>query len=199
MYMDKDIESEQRLRDIYYNPKTGYQSAERLYQKALEDGLSVSREQVKDWLRSQDTYTRYKPIVRKHKFRQTKVNYLGEQIQMDLVDMGSYKTKNKGYYWILTSVEILSTYAFAIPVYRKDTNNMAKAVTELLRQFKERFGDYPKLAQFDDGKEFYNVGVKTLLEKHDIKYTFTIKELLNGLMCWTNWCIITTILSTAPY
>ena len=60
-----DIELEQGLRDIYYNPKTGYQSAERLYQKALEDGLSVSREQVKDWLRSQDTYTRYKPIVRK--------------------------------------------------------------------------------------------------------------------------------------
>ena len=57
--MNKDIESEQQLRDIYYNPKTGYQSAERLYQKALEDGLNVSREQVKDCLRSQDTYTRY--------------------------------------------------------------------------------------------------------------------------------------------
>ena len=76
--MDKDIESEQGFRDIYYNLKTGYQSTERLYQKALEDGLNVSRKQLKDWLRSQDTYTRYKPIVRKHKFRQTKVNYLGE-------------------------------------------------------------------------------------------------------------------------
>ena len=50
---------------------------------------------------------------------------------------------------------------------------MTKAVTELLSQFKERFGDYTKLAQFDDGKEFYNVGVKTLLEKHDIKYFST--------------------------
>ena len=63
--MDKDIETEQGLRDIYYNLKTGYQSTERLYQKALEDGLNVSRKQLKDWLRSQDTYTRYKPIVRK--------------------------------------------------------------------------------------------------------------------------------------
>lgn len=42
---------------------------------------------------------------------------------------------------------------------------MTKAVTELLRQFKGR-GAYskgaystPKLAQFDDSKEFYNVGV----------------------------------------
>ena len=51
---------------------------------------------------------------------------------------------------------------------------MTKAVTELLKQFKDRFDEqYPKLAQFDDGKEFYNVGVKTLLEKHDIKYFST--------------------------
>ena len=88
---------------------------------------------------------------------------------MDLVNMGSYKNKNKGYYWILTAIKIRSRYSFAVPVYRKDTNNMTKAVTELLRQFKERFGDYPKLDQFDDGKEFYKVGVKTLLDKHDIK------------------------------
>ena len=54
---------------------------------------------------------------------------------------------------------------------------MTNAATKLLRQFKERFGDCPKLAQFDDGKEFYNIGVKSLLEKHDIKY-FTILSLL---------------------
>ena len=47
---------------------------------------------------------------------------------------------------------MLSRYAFAIPVYRKDTTNMTKAVSELLNKFKDRF---------DDGKEFYNVGVKT--------------------------------------
>ena len=50
---------------------------------------------------------------------------------------------------------------------------MTKTVTELLKQFKDRFGEYPKLVQFDDGKEFYNVGVKSLLEKHDIKYFST--------------------------
>ena len=170
--MDKDIKLaaklEQGLRDIYYNPKTGYRSSERLYRKALEDELNVKRKLVKEWLKSQDMYTRYKPVVRKHKFRKTYVDYLGEQIQMDLVDMRKYKNQNKGYYWILTAVEILSRYAFAIPVYRKDTNNMTKAVTEVLKQFKNRFDVHPRVAQFDDGKEFYNVGVKTLLEKHEI-------------------------------
>ena len=92
---------------------------------------------------------------------------------MDLVDMGKYKNYNRAYYCILTSIEILSRYDFAISIYRKDTNNMTKAVEELLKKFKDRFGDYPKLVQFDDRKEFYNVGVKRLLEDHNINYFST--------------------------
>ena len=93
---------------------------------------------------------------------------------MDLVDMGKYKRDNGGMYWILTAIEILSRYAFAIPVYRKDTSNMTKAVIDqVLKQFKDLFGEYPKLAQFDDGLEFHNAGVKTLLEKHGVKYLST--------------------------
>ena len=41
-----DIELVQGLRDIYYNPKTGYQSAERLYQKLLDESIPVTRNQV---------------------------------------------------------------------------------------------------------------------------------------------------------
>ena len=122
------VTTEQGLRDIYYHPAAGYQSAERLYQKAREEGISVSRKMVREWLKTQDTYTRYKPVVRQYKFQKTFVKDLADQIQMDLVDMGKYKNKNKGYYWILTAVEILSRYASTIPVYRKDSKNMKKAV-----------------------------------------------------------------------
>ena len=64
---DSEILTEQGLRDIYYDPSEGYQSAERLYQKARKKGLSMSRRVVREWLRTQDTYTRYKSIVRKYK------------------------------------------------------------------------------------------------------------------------------------
>ena len=80
--------------------------------------------------------------------------------RMDLVGMCKYKSVNGGMYWILTAIEILSRYAFAIPVYVQATRNMTKEVTLLLKQFKDRFVDYTKLAQFEHGKEFYNVGVK---------------------------------------
>ena len=87
--------------------------------------------------------------------------------------MGRYKNKNKGYYWILTAVEILSCYAFRIPVYRKDTKNMTKAVNLLLDKFKTRLGKYPDVVQFDEGKEFYNVGVRDLLKSHNVNYFST--------------------------
>ena len=79
---DSEIVNEQELRNIYYDPSKGYQSAERLYQKVKEKGLSVSRKMVREWLKTQDTYTRYKPIIRKHKFRKTFVKNLADQMQM---------------------------------------------------------------------------------------------------------------------
>ena len=135
-----NIVNEQELRDLYYDPSEGYKSVEKLYRKAKEKGLGVSRKTVKNWLETQDTYTRYKPVVRKHKFLKTFVKNLPDQMQMDLVDMGKYGNKNKGYRWILTAIKILSRFALAIPVYRKNVESMTKAVEMLLRKFKDRFG-----------------------------------------------------------
>lgn len=59
----------QELRNIYYHPGMGYRSIEKLCQKAKELKLDVGRREVRDWLRTQDTHARYKPIVRKHKFK----------------------------------------------------------------------------------------------------------------------------------
>jgi hypothetical protein len=174
--MDNDIMKEQGLRDIYYNPKTGFQTPEKLYLRAISDGLEVTRNQAKKWINEQDTYTRYRQVFRRHKFRQTFVQTLGEQLQMDLVDMSKYNDKNKGYRWILTSIEILSRYAFTVPVYRKTALTMKDAVSNCLEQFKNHFGKYPKFIQFDQGTEFYNKEVKSLLNKHNIEFFSTYSD-----------------------
>ena len=88
-----------------------------------------------------------------------------DQLELDKLELGKYKFKNKGCYWILTAVQILSRFAFAILVYKNDTENMTHVASTLLEQFRDRFGRYPSKVQFDDGKESYNVGVKSLLEK----------------------------------
>ena len=40
--------NEQELRDIYYDPSEGYQSAEKLYQKAKADRIKVSKRMVRN-------------------------------------------------------------------------------------------------------------------------------------------------------
>ena len=44
---DSEILAEQGLRDIYYDPSEGYQSAERLYREARAKRLGVSRRMVR--------------------------------------------------------------------------------------------------------------------------------------------------------
>ena len=95
---DEEIVIEQELRDLYYNPETGFQSAQRLYQKAKEEGINVTRKIVNEWLKTQDTYTKFKPIKKIHKFRKTFVKDLGEQLQIDLIDMKKWNNENKDYY-----------------------------------------------------------------------------------------------------
>ena len=50
---------------------------------------------------------------------------------------------------------------------------MTKAVDLLLDKFKARFGKYPDVGQFDEGYEFYNVGVRDLLKSHNVNYSST--------------------------
>ena len=81
--VSRDVEKEQELRNLFYDPMTGYQSRERLYQKAKESGLNVSRREVKEWL------------DKRHKFQKTYVNDLADQIQLILWTSPSSATRTR--------------------------------------------------------------------------------------------------------
>ena len=61
---------------------------------------------------------------------------------------------------------------------------MTKAVDLLLESFKRRFGKYPNVVQFDEGKEFYNVGVRNLLKSHDVNYFSTQSDKKAAIVVW---------------
>ena len=46
------------LAKYYYDPKTGFQSSEKLYRRATKDGHKVSRSQVKTFLSNQESVQR---------------------------------------------------------------------------------------------------------------------------------------------
>jgi hypothetical protein len=48
-----DLNIENKLKEIYYNPTTGLSSAQQLYINANKDGKIVTLKQVKEWLSKQ--------------------------------------------------------------------------------------------------------------------------------------------------
>ena len=74
------------------------------------------------------------------------------------------------------------------------TERTPRPVELLLESFKRRFGKYPNVIQFDEGKEFYNVGVRNLLKSDDVNYFSTqsdkkaaIVERFNGTLKTMMW------------
>ena len=102
---DEELETEnfaleQVLRDLYHSPKTGYSSIENLYRKVKEDFPNATREKVRKFLQTQDTYTKTfpkgSPGLGKKRYRKTMVGKLGQQLQMDFVIMSVEKQKREG-------------------------------------------------------------------------------------------------------
>ena len=108
---ESNIAKEQILREVYFDPLTGYGSREQLYKDVRERGVRVSRREVKDWLNQQEVYTRFQTPIRKFKRRQTYNPGPGLFAQIDLVDMSAFESENDGYRWILTTIDVFSRYA----------------------------------------------------------------------------------------
>ena len=70
---------------------------------------------------------------------------------MDLVMMSKkgMPQENYGYENILTSIEVLSRFAFTEPVKKKSGKETARAMDLILAKFKARFDDYPEFIQYD--------------------------------------------------
>ena len=89
--------------------------------------------------------------------------------QADVVEMRPYTRFNRGYHYILTVIDVLSKYAWAVPLKAKSGNEVANAITKIIRDD----GRCPKNLQTDRGKEFYNSNVQKLLKKHTINHYST--------------------------
>jgi len=76
---------------------------------------------------------------------------------------------NKGYHYILTIIDVLSKYAWAIPLKTKSENDVATVIAKIIRDNEK----CPKNLQTDRGKEFYNANVQKLLKKHGINHYST--------------------------
>ena len=147
------------LDELYYNPKTGYAGTDTLKRKT-----KLSANTVKNYLLEQPTYTKHKPAVQKFKTRRVIVHGVDHQFHADLADMRSLSQYNDNFNYILTVIDVLSKYAWALPIKRKTGDFVVEAFKNI---FKER---KTKLLQTDHGSEFIGRKTQGLFQENDIKW-----------------------------
>lgn len=85
------------------------------------------------------------------------------QFQADLVDYSKFASHNKGYKFMLMIMDLFTRQAWAFPLKSKSGKEVASIFHPFFRQHKTQ------RLQVDEGKEFYNKDVKSVLGDYDIE------------------------------
>ena len=80
--------------------------------------------------------------------------------------MRPYSSFNRGHHYILTVIDVLSKYAWAVPLKSKSGSETADAIVEIIRASKR----CPKNLQTDMGEKFYNDDMQKILKKYDVNH-----------------------------
>ncbi len=142
------------LKKIYYdvsNPNS-FGSIDKLYNAAKSKFPNLKREQVENWLKSQETYSLYKPLIKKFKRNPMISSHIDQWWQSDLSDMSSLSKDNKGYKYLLMVIDVLSKYAWAFPLKNKKPASIVESFEKLFRESKRK----PIYLYTDAGTEYVN-------------------------------------------
>lgn len=163
---------EKYLRKIYYDVKgpASYGGVNALYRVVKRDGKKISRDQLSEWLSSQDTYTLHKPVKNIFRTNRVYVHGIDDQWQLDLCDVSKLEKYNKGVRFLLTCIDIFSKFGWVIPLKNKTGRTVTEGFKSVLKS-----GRTPLKIQTDDGGEFLNRDFQALMIKNDISF-FTTKS-----------------------
>lgn len=116
----------------------------------------------------------HKPIRKNFSRRRTIIKGFDDLWQSDLAQLDLYAKSNKNFRFILIVIDCFSKFVWARPLKTKSGEEVSKAFASIL----EESNRCPKHLQTDQGKEYYNVHFKKLMEKHGINHysTFSIMK-----------------------
>lgn len=164
---------EDLLKKLYYDTKTGFVSADKLYKKAKELDPKITHKIVKEFIKRQATAQINKEVKKSRKTIYNPITGPIGHYQLDLTDFPKYSNKNNGYRYILCMVEVNTKKAYVKPIKKKTQKEVSNALEELINEIKN---DKHKITiiQSDSGKEFKNNFVKKLLDKEVIEQRFSV-------------------------
>jgi len=148
------------LADIYFDPSHpgSFGGPERLAKHV------TSKSEVIKFLQGVDAYTKNKRIIKnfsRRKIFSPAINYLW---QCDLIIMSKFSRFNKGYKYILTCIDVLRQYAYALPIRTKTGSDIVDAFSKIFESENK-----PKYLTCDQGTEFFNRKFQAFLNVNNIR------------------------------
>ena len=152
---------EQILREVYYNPATGFTGATKLYKQVKGQGITMN--QVRSFLGKQDiVQSTRKPNAKGSFIPQHKLH----EIQMDLIYIKNPHLNKASY--ALTAIDIFTKKATAVLMKKKTEGEAVRAMKMVFKTL-----GVPKMLYSDRGSEFDNTLFKRLTDHHKISHIWT--------------------------
>ena len=157
-----------KLKEIYYDPTTGFGSVKALTEIAKKAGIKATAKQIKDWYDIQQTTEVFKK--RKPEFRKIIAPPGVICLQTDLMDISRYSTVNKSKF-IIVVIDVTSRYVWVKHLPGKTAKPIASFIESIIKELRAHVSHSQKEITLtsDSGKEFVNVEMKSMLTKHNVR------------------------------
>ncbi len=156
------------LSNLYYTPSSSacFTGLNALYRKARAANLHITRQQVKEFLQGQKTYTKH-AWVRKN-FRRNPIWAYGlnDVWFADLHSIENFQYQNRRKKFILVVIDAFSHFVYGQPL----KNKAGPTVLEGFQEIVARANATPSKFVSDSGSEFTNRAFQQFLIKNDIQF-----------------------------
>lgn len=120
----------------------------------------------------------HKGIRRKYPRRRVMVKRIDEIWSADLVEMQEFSSDNDNNRYLLTVIDVLSKFAWAVPLKDKTGSSVVAAFEEIIKSS----GRHPQKLWVDKGTEFYNTRMDKFLLSHGIERYSTYSEIKGSVI-----------------
>lgn len=156
------------LKNVYYDVDSPacYGGVSIVYKEAKKRLNKITLKNVKEFLARQQTYTLHKPVRRK--FPRNKIVTAGLDVdwQSDLADLSALKSYNSNYSFLVICVDVLSRFAWVVPIKRKTPDQVKEAFQFIFAQS----GRKPWRLCTDRGREYTGKVFQDFLTETYIQY-----------------------------
>ena len=102
------------------------------YRALKERKIKINRNKIKEWLKTEDGYTRHVQAKKRYKRNRVIVNGIDDLWQIDLADLQNISKFNDGNKYLVTCIDVFSKFALVIPIKNKNSYTVLKAFSNLL-------------------------------------------------------------------